>query len=98
MSRHLSIRRFIIALLLGIGLLGAQFALVGHGIEHAFHDHDEPCVECLVLPGMQAVPKQAPRLQLPHTAVISGDSAVPPAPTFARWLAFRGRAPPRLPC
>ncbi len=83
-------------LLLVVGLLLAQFALVEHGIEHAFHDHDQACAECLALPGMQAVPKPALRVEWPPAVAIAGDSAVPPAPTFELRLAFRGRAPPAL--
>jgi len=76
------------------GLLLAQSALLDHGIEHAFHEHEEACVECLALPGMQALPKQAaglpPGLALPSEL----PRAVPPAPTLDRPLAFRSRAPP----
>ena len=96
MSRLVSFRRFLLALLLAIGLLGAQFSLVEHGIEHAFHEHDEACIECLVLPGMLAVPKQIATLPFLHQMAVTGDDAVPPAPTLALWLAFRGRAPPLL--
>jgi hypothetical protein len=84
-------------LLLCAVLLCAQLALAAHGIAHAFHDHDEVCVECLALPGFAAVP--AAKLRLPG-AVPMGfkwEAAVPPAPTFARQLAFRSRAPPLAP-
>lgn len=81
-------------LLLGFALVLAQLALAEHGIEHAFHDHDEACVECLVLPGMQAVPA---RIQTPPALQMAGTPprfAVLPAPTFAQHLAFDSRAPP----
>jgi hypothetical protein len=83
-------------LLLCLTLAWAQIALVGHGIEHALHEPDEACVECLALPGMQAVPAQVKVPPVPSTIAFQGTFAVPPAPTFALWLAFRGRAPPLL--
>jgi len=69
-------------LLFGLLLLWAQQALLAHGIEHAFHDHDEACVECLALPGFAAVP--AAKLQLPCTAPapLAREAAAPPAPSF----------------
>lgn len=81
-------------LLLCAALVLAQVALAGHGIEHAFHDHDEPCVECLSMPGMLALPALPPRLSPPAAAGVQVAAAVPPAPTFALHLAFRSRAPP----
>jgi len=81
-------------LLLCFALVLTQLALAEHGIEHALHDHDEACVECLVLPGMQAVPA---RIQTPPALRMAGTPtriAVPPAPTFAQPLAFHSRAPP----
>jgi hypothetical protein len=96
MFERLNFRRLFVALLLACSLPGVQLVLVEHGIEHACHDHDDACVECLVLPGMQAVPKQAACLPVQCSSMILGDGAVPPAPTFARWLAFHSRAPPEL--
>jgi hypothetical protein len=96
MSDRVSVRRFFIALLLAIGVLGAQFALVEHSIEHAFHNHDEACVECLALPGMQAVPPQAVGWAMATPVAEVLERAVPPVPTFALQLAFRSRAPPAL--
>jgi|GEM_PF-2551199 len=81
-----------------VGLLLAQSALLDHGIAHAFHEHDETCIECLVLPGMQAVPKQAAGLPPYHALPGEPPRAVPPAPTFGLHLAFHSRAPPELPC
>ena len=84
-------------LLLCVVLLWAQLALAAHGIEHAFHDPDEACAECLALPGFAAVP--AAKLQLPCTAPapLAREAAVPPAPSFAQRLAFHSRAPPATP-
>ncbi len=83
-------------LLLCITLVLAQLALAGHGIEHAFHEPDEACVECLALPGMLAVPAQV-RMPLQQGVVdIPATFAVPPAPTFAQSRAFLSRAPPLL--
>jgi hypothetical protein len=83
-------------LLLCITLVLAQVALAGHGIEHVFHEPDEACVECLALPGMQAVPVQAP-MPLQHGAADTPATlAVPPAPTFAQPRAFLSRGPPLL--
>jgi len=96
MSGRLSLRKYLTALLLVVGLQGMQFALVEHGIEHAFHEHEEACVECLSLPGMQAVPKQAACLPVLRPLAVTGASAVPPAPTLAFHPVFRSRAPPVL--
>ena len=79
-------------------LLWAQSALAAHGIEHAFHEHDEACIECLALPGMQAVPKATVRLPVLRPLTMAGKSAVPPAPTSTLYPAFRSRAPPELQC
>lgn len=81
-------------LLLGLVLLSVQFALAAHGIEHAFHDRDEACIECLALPGMLAMPAQAPHLPPALPVPTRQDFTAPPAPTFALHLAFRSRAPP----
>jgi len=81
-------------LLLAVFLLGAQFALAEHGIEHAFHDHDETCIECLALPGFAALPAAKLRLPGAKPMFFGREAAVPPAPTFARYQAFRSRAPP----
>lgn len=81
-------------LLLCLTLLATQQALVAHGIEHSFHDHGESCIECLALPGMQAVPPRPPQVFLPAAGRFREVPAVPPAPTFARALPFRSRAPP----
>jgi hypothetical protein len=83
-------------LLLCITLILAQLALAGHGIEHAFHEPDEACVECLALPGMQAVPAQVQMPPLRGAVIIPATLAVPPAPTFFTPTAFRSRAPPLL--
>jgi hypothetical protein len=83
-------------LLLCVALVLAQAALAGHGIEHAFQDHAESCVECLSLPGMQALPALPPHLPPPATAPTPAVVAVPPAPTFALHPAFRSRAPPAI--
>lgn len=77
-------------------LLWAQSALAAHGIEHAFHEHDQACIECLALPGMQAVPKPMVRLPVLRQLTMAGMSAVPPAPTVALHPAFHSRAPPEL--
>jgi hypothetical protein len=81
-------------LLLGLAMLSAQFALAAHGIEHGLRTHDEPCIECLAVPGFVAVPAQPPCL--PPVMAAGGDAlrAVPPAPTFPAPLPFRSRAPP----
>ncbi|GAB1394334.1 hypothetical protein MASR1M60_24980 [Rhodocyclaceae bacterium] len=81
-------------LLLCFALVLTQLALAGHGIEHVFHEHDEACVECLVLPGMQGMPA---RIQTPPALRMDGTPtciAVPPAPTFTQYLSFHSRAPP----
>lgn len=83
-------------LLLGCVLFWAQCALAGHGIEHAFHDHEEACLECLALPGFAAVPTQPPRWVVPPVASDRLRVAVPPAPTFSSPAPFRSRAPPLL--
>lgn len=80
-----------------LALLYAQLMLAAHGIEHAFHDHDEACIECLALPGFAAVPAQPPMLPAPQAAPAILASAAPPAPSFARHLSFHSRAPPPLP-
>jgi hypothetical protein len=80
-------------LLLCFALVLTQLALAEHGIQHAFHDHDEACVECLVLPGMQAVPA---RIQTPPALRMAGTPtriAVPPAPTFPGRAQGRITAP-----
>ena len=79
-------------------LLWVQSALAAHGIAHAFHEHDEACIECLMLPGMQAVPKATVRLPVLRPLTIAGKSAVPPAPSVALHPAFHSRAPPELLC
>lgn len=84
-------------LLLGLVLLGTQVAALAHGIEHAFHEHDEACVECLALPGMLAVPSAPLALPVQAVPVAPASAAVPPAPTFLRPLPFQSRAPPVLP-
>ena len=81
-------------LLFGLALLWTQLALTGHGIEHAFHDHDEACAECLALPGFAAMPARPPCLFAPSAAHDDAPVAVPPAPTFAPHPPFRSRAPP----
>ncbi len=78
-------------------LLWAQSALAAHGIEHASHDHDEACVECLALPGMQALPAQSVGWGMALPVAKALERAVPPAPTFSLRLAFRSRAPPLAP-
>jgi hypothetical protein len=83
-------------LLLGLALLWAQLTLAGHGIEHAFHEHDEACVECLVLPGFASVPALPPRMPCAASAPLVREGAVPPAPTFTLYPAYRSRAPPEL--
>jgi hypothetical protein len=83
--------------LLAFALLLAQLAMVGHGVEHAFHDSQdtgETCVECLALPGFAAVPAAKLRLPGATPAPMARDVTVPPAPTFARHQAFRSRVPP----
>ncbi len=87
-------RRFALSLLLLAALIGAQLALVAHGIEHALHDHDEACIECLSLPGMHAVPKPSVRLSLTWAGPEVGDDLVPQAPSVATHPAFQSRAPP----
>ena len=81
-------------LLLCAALLLAQLALAGHGIEHAFEDHEAACVECLALPGLQAVPSRAADLPRRLPAVLAPAVAVLPAPTFYRPRAFLSRGPP----
>lgn len=77
-------------------LLWAQSALAVHGIEHALHDQDEACIECLALPGMQAVPKPTASLPVLRPLTLAGRHAVPSAPTVALHPAFHSRAPPEL--
>lgn len=81
---------------LAAAVLCAQLLLATHGIEHAFHGHDEACLECLVLPGFASVPAPLPRLLPPFTGPAGPAVAALPAPTFARRLSFRSRAPPSL--
>jgi hypothetical protein len=83
-------------LLLCLAVVWAQIALAGHGIEHACHEPDEACIECLALPGMQAVPVQVTEPPEPPVAVFQTVFAVPPAPTLARPRTFLSRAPPPL--
>lgn len=94
---------FVRAVWLAAALLFTQIVLTAHGVGYPFgHDRDEDgsatvCVECLALSGMQDAPppvRAAPSVA-PHR-VLPVPSAVPPAPTFARHLAFYSRAPPRL--
>ncbi len=96
MSDRLNLRNYLTALLLFVGLQGAQFALFGHGIEHVFHEHEAVCLQCLSLPGMLALPKQAASLPVLHLPVITGASTIPAAPALAFHPAFRSRAPPSL--
>jgi hypothetical protein len=83
-------------LLLSFVLFWAQSAIAGHGIEHAFHEHEDACVECLALPGFAAVPVRPPHLPMPRGQHSGEPVAVLPAPTFASRPAFRSRAPPRF--
>lgn len=76
--------RSIRLILLGLALLGAQLALAAHGIEHAFHEHDEACIECLVLPGFTAMPVPALAVPAPVTAPMRDGLAVLSAPPFLR--------------
>ncbi|MFN3883126.1 MAG: hypothetical protein ACK4Q4_00025 [Rhodocyclaceae bacterium] len=84
------------ALLLGFMLVWAQCALAAHAIDHALHEHDEACLECLVMPGFAALPAMPPRLCAPLAAQSRTTRAVLPAPTFARAIPFHSRAPPSL--
>lgn len=81
-------------ILLGLALLGAQLALAAHGIEHPFHEHDEACVECLVLPGFAAMPAPVLAAPAPVTAPMHAGLAVSPASTFPSPQPYRSRAPP----
>jgi hypothetical protein len=81
-------------LLLCAALVLAQLALAAHGIDHGLHAEEVACVECLALPGMQAVPASPSSVPAPVAAVAPTIFAVPPAPTFGRLPAFRSRAPP----
>jgi len=77
-------------------LLGTQLVHAGHGIEHALQAHDQACVDCLASPGMLAVPVR-PAQPLPPVAARLGEApAILPAPTSARHLSFRSRAPPLI--
>lgn len=96
MTRPGGTTRWLGILLLAACLLGTQFNLAEHGVGHAFHEHDEPCIECLALPGFAAVPAQPPRLRVPSAPHEYANSAVPPTPTFGRRLSFRSRAPPQI--
>lgn len=83
-------------LLLGCVLFWVQCALAEHGIEHAFHDHEEACLECLALPGFAAVPVQLSLHVPPRSGHTDEPAAVPPAPTYSSPAPFRSRAPPLL--
>lgn len=84
-------------LLLAACLLYTQIALAAHGIEHALAAHDEPCVECLVLPGFSAPPPTLSMLPAVAAPTVAPDRAVPPAPTVALHRPYLSRAPPLSP-
>ena len=90
----LNLQHFVGWAALFVCLQFTHLALAEHGVEHAFHDHDEVCIECLSLPGFLTLSVQPPRLPRIGMAATIIASAVPPAPTFAPCLSFRSRAPP----
>lgn len=79
---------------LAVLLLFAELTLIEHGVEHAGHEDEKACVECLVLPGFTALPAAfvAPaRPPLPSVALVA---ATPLTAIATLILAYRGRAPP----
>jgi hypothetical protein len=93
---RLGVRDLFALLLVLACVLITQFVLAEHGIEHAFHDHEEACIECLALPGFAAVPVQQSRVPPPLSMPAATPATVPPVLVFALHLAFRSRAPPEL--
>lgn len=81
-------------LFLCVALILAQVVFASHGIEHALHADEMACVKCLALSGMQAVPATPSSVFAPAAALAPVVFAVPPAPSLARCLSFRSRAPP----
>ena len=87
-------------------LLVAQLMLVAHGFEAESAHKSAPdrdadgsapvCVECLALCALQGAPPPAVALSMPPPGTLAASCAVPPAPTFARRMAFLSRAPPQL--
>lgn len=86
--------RLTLLVLLVACLLGSQWALAHHGIDHAFHEHEGACVACLALPGMHAVPARPPTLPVSRAEAQIPAPAIPPAPVLSSPLPFHSRAPP----
>lgn len=86
--------RAVTAWLMSLWLLASQQAVMGHAMEHPFHDRDPLCDHFIVCEHHQPSPTSAPVNFISHKTVHHTITWLPFTPLTPFFRPFQARAPP----